>query len=581
MSTAVRETRQKSIAYDVAAVRRDFPILAMKVYGKPLVYLDNAASAQKPSAVIEAERRVYETCYANIHRGVHWLSVHATDAYDAAREKARAFLNAAAAHEIVFVRGTTEAVNLVAQTLGRRRIGAGDEVLITGLEHHSNIVPWQMLCEETGGRLAVAPLTEEGEVDLAAFERLLSPRTRIVSVAHLSNALGTVLPVRRIAELAHSVGAVVFVDGAQAAPRMPVDVRALDCDFYAFSSHKIYGPTGVGVLYGKTALLEAMPPYQGGGDMIRSVTFEKTTYNELPYKFEAGTPNIAGGIAFGAALDYVGGAGPSGDRGARAGHPHLRDRGALRDSGPARGRHGAREGGGPVLRARRHPPARHRHGARPRGRGDPDRSPLRAAGHGPLRPAGDRAGVLRPVQHARRGRCPRRGDPQSHRDVPLMSSDLRDLYQEVILDHSKRPRNFHALAGANRQAEGYNPLCGDRETVYLALDGDRLRDVAFQGAGCAISTASASMMTESVKGKTRAEAEALFERFHDLITGQRGQADGAPDLGKLEVFSGVREYPVRVKCATLPWHTLKAALQSDGATVSTESEGPHTGSGGA
>ncbi len=306
MSTVVGETPRNSIAYDVAAVRRDFPILATKVYGKPLVYLDNAASAQKPSAVIDAERRVYETCYANIHRGVHWLSVHTTDAYDAAREKARAFVNAAAAHEIVFVRGTTEAVNLVAQTLGRRRVGAGDEVLITGLEHHSNIVPWQMLCEEKGARLAVAPLTEEGDVDLAAFEKLLSPRTKIVSVAHLSNALGTILPVRRIAELAHSVGAVFFVDGAQAAPRMPVDVRALDCDFYAFSSHKIYGPTGVGVLYGKTALLESMPPYQGGGDMIRSVTFEKTTYNELPYKFEAGTPNIAGGIAFGAALDYVG-----------------------------------------------------------------------------------------------------------------------------------------------------------------------------------------------------------------------------------------------------------------------------------
>jgi len=302
MSTVVRET---AAAYDVEAVRRDFPILATKVYGKPLVYLDNAASAQKPSAVIAAERRVYETCYANIHRGVHWLSVHATDAYDAAREKARAFVNAGSAHEIIFVRGTTEAVNLVAQTLGRRRIGAGDEVLITGLEHHSNIVPWQMLCQETGGRLAVAPLTDEGEVDLAAFETLLSPKTKIVSVAHLSNALGTVLPVQRIAELAHSVGAVVFVDGAQAAPRMPVDVRALDCDFYAFSSHKIYGPTGVGVLYGKTALLEAMPPYQGGGDMIRSVTFERTTYNDLPYKFEAGTPNIAGGIAFGAALDYV------------------------------------------------------------------------------------------------------------------------------------------------------------------------------------------------------------------------------------------------------------------------------------
>jgi cysteine desulfurase/selenocysteine lyase len=307
MSTAVREAAKT--AYDVAAIRRDFPILSLRVYGKPLVYLDNAASAQKPKAVVDAERDVYERCYANIHRGVHYLSVHATDHYDAAREKARAFLNAAEAHEIVFVRGTTEAVNLVAQTWGRANVGSGDEILITALEHHSNIVPWQMLCEEKGARLAVAPILDSGEVDLAAFERLLTPRTRMVSIAHLSNALGTVLPVKRIAELAHAAGALVFVDGAQAAPRMPVDVRDLGVDFYAFSSHKIYGPSGVGVLYGRTEILEAMPPYQGGGDMIRSVTFEKTTYNSLPYKFEAGTPNIAGGIAFGAALDYVTGLG--------------------------------------------------------------------------------------------------------------------------------------------------------------------------------------------------------------------------------------------------------------------------------
>ncbi len=302
MSTAVRET---GAVYDVAALRRDFPILATKVYGKPLVYLDNAASAQKPLVVIDAERDVYERCYANIHRGVHWLSVHATDAYDAAREKTRRFVNAREAHEILFLRGTTEAVNLVAQTYGRRNVGAGDEILITGLEHHSNIVPWQMVCEEKGARLRVVPLDETGDVDPDVLERMLTPRTKLVSVAHLSNALGTVLPVKRIAALAHARGIPVFVDGAQAVPRMTVDVQDLDCDFYAFSSHKIYGPTGVGVLYGKTSLLEAMPPWQGGGDMIRSVTFEKTTYNALPYKFEAGTPNIAGGIAFGAALDYV------------------------------------------------------------------------------------------------------------------------------------------------------------------------------------------------------------------------------------------------------------------------------------
>jgi cysteine desulfurase / selenocysteine lyase len=307
MSTALPVTAVP--AYDVEAVRRDFPILSRTVYGKPLVYLDNAASAQKPRSVIDAEREVYETGYANIHRGVHWLSVHATDAYDAAREKARGLLNAAEAREIVFVRGTTEAINLVAQSYGRRHVGPGDEILITALEHHSNIVPWQLLAEEKSARLRVAPITDTGEIDLDAMERLLSPRTRIVSIAHLSNALGTILPLERIVEMAHARGVPVLVDGAQAAPRLPVDVRRLGCDFYAFSSHKLYGPTGVGVLYGRSELLEAMPPYQGGGDMIRSVTFEKTTFNALPYKFEAGTPNIAGGIAFGAAIDYVTGLG--------------------------------------------------------------------------------------------------------------------------------------------------------------------------------------------------------------------------------------------------------------------------------
>ncbi len=292
-------------AFDVEAVRREFPILRETVHGKPLVYLDSAASAQKPQAVIDAERQVYERSYANIHRGVHHLSMLATDAYETARAKVQRFLGAAESREIVLLRGTTEAVNLVAQAYGREHVGAGDEVLITGLEHHSNIVPWQLLCEEKGAKLRVAPIDDAGEVDMAAFERLLSPRTRIVSVAHVSNALGTINPVRRMTELGHAAGAVVVVDGAQAAPHLAVDVRAIGCDFYAFSGHKVYGPSGVGALYGRAALLEAMPPWQGGGDMIASVTFEKSTWNELPYKLEAGTPNIAGTIALGAAIDWV------------------------------------------------------------------------------------------------------------------------------------------------------------------------------------------------------------------------------------------------------------------------------------
>ncbi len=308
MSTAVpvREPgRTGAPPLDVEALRRDFPILARKVHGRPLVYLDNAATTQKPTPVIEAAADLYGRYYGNIHRGVHELSVQATDAYERAREKVRSFVNAAETREIVFVRGTTEAINLVAQTLGRQRVGEGDEVVITALEHHSNIVPWQLLCDEKKAKLRVLPIDRTGEVRVEELDRLLTPRTKIVSVAHVSNALGTLLPVKRIVEVAHARGVPVLVDGAQAVPRLAVDVREIGCDFYAFSAHKMYGPTGIGVLYGRAELLEEMPPYQGGGDMISSVSFEKTTWNVLPYKFEAGTPDIAGAIGLGAAIDYL------------------------------------------------------------------------------------------------------------------------------------------------------------------------------------------------------------------------------------------------------------------------------------
>ena len=294
---------------DVAKIRADFPILHQRVHGKPLVYLDNAATSQKPIPVIEVEKHFYENDNSNIHRGVHELSERATKAYENTRLKVQRFLNAAEPREIIFLRSTTEAINLVAQTFGRKYIGAGDEILITAMEHHSNIVPWQMLCEEKGSKLRVAPMNDRGELLLEDFAKLLGPRTKLVSVAHVSNALGTINPVEKIIELAHAQDTPVLVDGAQAAPHREVDVRALGCDFYAFSGHKIFGPTGIGVLYGKAKLLEAMPPYQGGGDMISSVTFEKTIYNVIPQKFEAGTPNIAGVVGLGAAIDYLNGIG--------------------------------------------------------------------------------------------------------------------------------------------------------------------------------------------------------------------------------------------------------------------------------
>ncbi len=291
--------------FPVEEVRRDFPILHQQVYGHPLVYLDNAATSQKPRAVIDAISHYYERGNANIHRGVHFLSEHATEEHEAARRIVQRFLNAADKREVIFVRSATEGINLVAQTYGRKHVGAGDEVLITAMEHHSNIVPWQMLCEEKGARLRVIPIDDRGELMMDELPKLLGPRTKLLAVTHVSNALGTINPLRKIIEIAHSHGVPVVVDGAQAVPHVKVDVQELDCDFYVFSGHKVYGPTGIGVLYGKRALLEAMPPYQGGGDMIRSVTFEKTLYNDVPYKFEAGTPNIAGAIGLGAAIEYV------------------------------------------------------------------------------------------------------------------------------------------------------------------------------------------------------------------------------------------------------------------------------------
>ncbi|MDE2843513.1 MAG: cysteine desulfurase [Chloroflexota bacterium] len=292
-------------SFDVTRIREDFPILKETVNGKPLVYLDNAATSQKPQAVIDALVNYYVTENSNVHRGVHTLSQKATDAYEGAREKVRRFINAENDKEIIFVRGTTEGINLVAQTYGRTHVGPGDEIIVTAMEHHSNIVPWQILCEEKGAHLKVVPINDEGELLLDEFEKLLTSRTKLVSIVHQSNALGTINPVEQIVDMAHARGIPVLLDGAQAVAHVPIDVQKIGCDFYAFSGHKLYGPTGVGVLYGRADLLDAMPPYQGGGEMIRSVSFEKTLYNVLPAKFEAGTQNIAGSVGLGVAIDYV------------------------------------------------------------------------------------------------------------------------------------------------------------------------------------------------------------------------------------------------------------------------------------
>ena len=301
-----------SVEFDVERIREDFPILQRSVHGKPLVYLDNAATTQKPRPVLETLERYYAHGNANIHRGVYLLSEEATAAYDAARKKVQVFINARSRREVVFTRNSTESINLVAQSYGRQNLGPGDEIVITHMEHHSNIVPWQLLCEQVHARLRVAPIDDRGELMMDELEKLIGPRTKLVAVVQLSNSLGTINPVEKIVQVAHERGVPVLVDGSQAAYHMPVDVQALDCDFYVMTGHKLYGPTGIGVLYGREALLESMPPYQGGGDMIRSVTFEKTTYADLPHKFEAGTPHIAGVIGLGAAVDYITGVGFAG-----------------------------------------------------------------------------------------------------------------------------------------------------------------------------------------------------------------------------------------------------------------------------
>ncbi|MBM2802135.1 MAG: sufS [Deltaproteobacteria bacterium] len=305
---AAPQTKDQAIqasVFDVARVREDFPILKQKVHGKPLVYFDNGATSQKPQVVIAALNHYYSAENSNIHRGVHLLSEQATAAYETARSKIRNFINARADREIIFVRGTTEGINLVAQSYGRSFLKAGDEIIVSAMEHHSNIVPWQMLCEQVGAKLRVVPINHDGEIVMDEYRRLLNEKTKFVSITHVSNALGTIVPVKEIVALAHERSVPVLLDGAQAVPHLKVDVQELGCDFYAFSGHKLFGPTGVGVLYGRAELLEKMPPYQGGGDMISLVTFEKTHYNVLPYKFEAGTPHIAGGIGLGAAIDYL------------------------------------------------------------------------------------------------------------------------------------------------------------------------------------------------------------------------------------------------------------------------------------
>jgi len=524
--------------------------------GKPLIYLDSAATTQKPQCVIDTVSAYYTSQNANVHRAVYRLGQSATDRYEETRAKAQRFLGARCAAEIVFTRGTTDGINLVANSFGRANVGRGDEVLISAMEHDSNVVPWQMLCEEKGAVLRVAPIGDDGTLLLDELERLLGEKTRLVCLVHVSNALGTVNPIERVVRLAHEAGARVLVDGAQSAGHMPVDVAALDCDFYACSGHKMLGPTGTGLLYGKEELFEAMPPYQGGGGMVRSVTFEQSKYKAPPHKFEAGTPNIAGLIGLGAAIDYLNAVGMHHiaayeqelceyGTGVLESIEGLRIVGAATEKAAiwsfcmkAAHPHDiaqALDGEGIAIRAGHHC-------ARP----TMQRLGLSATARVSLAfyNTKDELDALREALHKVQG-------PSSTKSTPA---------GDTIVQHNRHPRNCRELKNATCMAEGLNSLCGDEFRVYLVLEGDTIADASFTGSGCAIAKSSASIMTTVLKGKTVQQAKILATQFEDLVSGEPGAPFDADALGRLVAFRVVREYPVRAKCATLAWHTMVAAL---------------------
>ena len=494
-------------------VRTDFPILAREVEGRPIAYLDNAATAQKPTAVIEAVDSYYRNSNANVHRSMHVLAAEAEELYEGGRRKV-AELVGARPGEIVFVRNATEAINLVRFTWARENVGPGDVVLITAMEHHSNVVPWQLLCQERGARLEYVEIDAQGKLDLSDFDERLARGVKLVALTHVSNVLGTINPVAEVAERAHAAGAAVLVDGAQAVPQFPVDVTATGADFYAFTGHKMYGPTGIGVLWGRRELLDEMPPFLGGGSMIKPVEDDHSTWAAVPAKFEAGTPAIAESAGLGAAADFMTGLGMEAVR------AHEREltayalervvRGAGRDRLRARRRCRARRAR--ELHGRGHPPARPRGAVQPRGRGDPRRPPLRAAADAAARRPGHRPRFVRRLQHDRRGRPP--GRRARNREVDLRG--LRWILSTASTSSTTtRTRGTSAICPQpDAEFEDRNPLCGDEMGVQIKLEGDRIADLRFHGQGCAISQATASIISDELKGKTVAEVAGLDRQVH-------------------------------------------------------------------
>ncbi len=545
--------------WDAECIRRDFPLLHFGYDGMPLIYLDNAATTQKPQTVIDAISSYYATQNANVHRAVYRLGQSATERYEAVRGKLQRFLGAQHVSEIVFTRGATEAINLVAHSYGRSYVGQGDEVLISQMEHHSNIIPWQMLCKEVGATLRVAPFDDAGTLRLDDFKPLLNGRTKIVALVHVSNALGTVNPIAEMTALAHQVGAKVLIDGAQSAGHMPIDVTALDCDFFVCSGHKMLAPTGTGVLYGKQALLEAMPPYQTGGGMVHTLDFEEATFKDVPEKFEAGTPNIAGVIGLGAAIDYLDGLGMEN---VAAYERELCAYGTEK-LGAVKG---LRFVGTPAQRTATwsfNLGDMHPHDVA--GKLDGDGIAVRA-GHHCTRPVMQRFGIPASVRVSL-------ALYNTRKEVDTICEALNKCQRKphtglsadgkILLDHAKNPRNFRRIDVPTCVSEGGNPLCGDAFTIYLTLKNDEIVDAAFQGMGCTISKASASLMTTAVQGKTPAEACALSAAFESFITSSPGTSSDFTPLGELQAMSDIQNYPVRAQCATFPWHAMVTALEKN------------------
>lgn len=549
-------------------IRADFPILDQQVKNQPLVYFDNAATSQKPRAVIETLRHYYERDNSNVHRGMHELSARATAAYEAARGKVARYLNAASAEEIVFTRGTTEGINLVAQTWGPKFLRPGDVILATEMEHHSNLVPWQLLAERTGATLRFLPINERHELDLARLDEFLTPEVKLFAFNHISNSLGTINPVAELCAAARKVGAVTLVDAAQSAGHLPIDVQAIGCDFLALSGHKMCGPTGIGALYGKKELLNALPPWQGGGEMIETVRYEGSTWKPAPYRFEAGTPNIAGAIGLGAAIDYIESIGREAifAHDAELTQYALKRLGAipgLRIIGPPAGTPRGAVISFVMGEAHAHDVVTmaDEHGVALRGGHHCTQPLMRKLGlvstarasfyfYNTLAEVDRLVEILTPAA---------RGDASAALSLPL-----GELYEMVVSEHARQPRNFGELTGAGVvHVHGDNPSCGDTIDLHVHFSPGKVENLKFTGAGCTVCMTSASLMTRKLKGKSRAEAERLFHLFHDRVSAPADTEPGAGprELGDLNVLGGVRKFPQRVKCAMLAWRAFEQAMQ--------------------